>query len=138
VQHRGSFTRATNYETEEEQKMRNQTTNLGRNARQDGRLQRRAAELLQEEVDLFGNKQMTSLGRSAAIPESPQPRELHDRLLELLTQPKEPLTKRSIDDRLVDEGVREWNESEREQRLPGTETSWPETMEELFGTPAAN
>lgn len=118
--------------------MRNQTTNLGRNARQDGRLQRRAAELLQEEVDLFGNKQKTSLGRSAAIPEAPQPRELHDRLLELLTQPKEPLMKRSIDDHLIDEGVREWNESEREQRLPRTETSWPETMEELYGIPAAN
>jgi peptidoglycan hydrolase-like protein with peptidoglycan-binding domain len=118
--------------------MRNQTTNLGRNARQDGRLQRRAAELLQEEVDLFGTKQGPTLGRSATLPESPQPRELHDRLLELLTQPKEPLMKRSIDDRLIDEGVREWNESEREQRLPRTETSWPETMEELVNTPAAN
>jgi hypothetical protein len=138
VQQRGSFYSGDKILTEEEQKMGNQTTNLGRRARQDGRLQRRAAELLQEEVDLFVNKPRSPFGRAAALPESPQPRELHDRLLELLTQPPKPSTTRTGDDRLVDEGVREWNDSERVQRLPRTETRWPETMEELFGAPAAN
>jgi peptidoglycan hydrolase-like protein with peptidoglycan-binding domain len=39
---------------------------------------------------------------------------------------------------LIDKSVRDWIDSERAQRLPRREPKWPETVDELLGTSAAN
>ena len=78
----------------------------------------------------------SGIGLTSPIPEPVQKKEVQDMILELLEQKRRLPAAQSMNDRLIDEGVRDWIEQDKKQRATRTETKWPETMDEIFSKPA--